>query len=257
MPTFEEVRATAERLPPNERLRLIRRLWQSMPAEYWPQQSDVERADVSRRLAKLNVERTDYVPWPIVERLMADCARSSGNQVYAVPRRFDLSTIFVVTIAFSLLFAGMRLLPFPPVASAIVGGYFALIGLGQAFLFRGNRPRTASMLVGALYYALLHFIFWQMSGPRAHPISSVVISSVFVLIFGAVLGFVAGTLVGSVFMFADLLRRALPRKIGEEGNTSQDNDGQQRSDFSNPRVPPEFDVSVPQQTAGSIESRAK
>ena len=192
MPSLHEVISNAEKLAPQERLRLIAMLWGSLPAESWPQQSDVELADVSRRLANLGVERSGSVPWPIVERLMADCARSSGNQVFAAPRRFDLSTIFVVTIAFALLLAGMRLLPFPPLASIIIGGYFALIGLAQAFLFHGNRPRTASMLVGALYYSLVTYIFWQMTGPRAYPVFNVLISAAFVIIFGAVLGFVAG-----------------------------------------------------------------
>jgi putative addiction module component (TIGR02574 family) len=209
MSALDDAILSAEKLQPAERLQLIKQLWRSIPVEYWPPQSDVEQADVSRRLANLGVERTDSVPWPIVERLMADCARSSGNQVFAAPRRFDLSTIFVVTVGFALLFAGLRLLPFPPFVSVIVGGYFALIGLGQAFLFHGNRPRTASMLVGMLYYAVGALIIWQLSGPRAYPLSDIVVTGIFVMIFGAVLGFAAGALVGSVFMIADFVRHSM------------------------------------------------
>jgi putative addiction module component (TIGR02574 family) len=206
MPALDDAVLAAEKLEPSERLQLIKRLWRSIPVDYWPPQSDMQVADVRRRLAKLGVEPAESVPWPIVERLLSDCARSSGNQVFAAPRRFDLSTIFVITIAFSLLFASMRLLPFPPVVSAIVGGYFALIGLGQAFLFRGNRPRTASMLMGGTYYVLVSYVLWQLSGPRAYATSDILVIAIFHLIFGAVLGFVAGTLVGSVFMLADWLR---------------------------------------------------
>jgi putative addiction module component (TIGR02574 family) len=209
MSALDDAILSAEKLQPAERLQLIKKLWRSIPVEYWPPQSDVEQADVSRRLANFGIERSDSVPWPIVERLMADCARSSGNQVFAAPRRFDLSTIFVVTMAFSLLFAGMRLLPFPPVVSVIVGGYFALIGLGQAFLFRGNRPRTASILVSMLYYALVALLVWQLRGPRAYPVSDIVVVAMLMMVFGAVLGYVAGALVGSVFMIADILRRSL------------------------------------------------
>jgi putative addiction module component (TIGR02574 family) len=216
MSALDDAISSAEKLQPADRLQLIKRLWRSIPRDYWPQQSDVQMADVSRRLAKLGVERTESVPWPIVEQLMADCARSSGNQVFAAPRRFDLSTIFVVTVAFALLFAGMRVLPIPPFVSVIVGGYFALIGLGQAFLFRGNRPRTASMLVGTLYYGLGALIIWQLSGPRARPTFDILISGVFVLIFGAILGFVAGALVGSVFMIADFMRNMMPRQMAAD-----------------------------------------
>jgi putative addiction module component (TIGR02574 family) len=222
MSALDDVILTAEKLEPAERLQLIKRLWRSIPIDYWPPLSDMQLADVRRRLAKLGVEPAESVPWPIVERLLSDCARSSGNQVFAAPRRFDLFTIFVITIAFSILFAGMRLLPLPPVASAIVGGYFALIGLGQAFLFRGNRPRTASLLVGGLYYVLVSYVLWQLSGPRAYPTSDVVVTAIFLLIFGAVLGFVAGALVGSVFMLADWLRSVTRERLARVTPTSHD-----------------------------------
>ena len=43
------------------------------------------------------------------------------------------------------------------------------------------------------------------------------------MIFGAILGFVAGALVGSVFMIADLLRNLMPRKIAAGDTGSHDN----------------------------------
>jgi hypothetical protein len=222
MPALDDAFLAAEKLEPAVRLQLIKRLWRSIPVDYWPPQSDMQSADVRRRMAKLGVEQTESIPWPIVERLLSDCARSSGNQVFAAPRRFDLFTIFVITIAFSILFAGMRLLPLPPVASAIVGGYFALIGLGQAFLFRGNRPRTASVLVGMLYYALVTYILWQLGGPRSYATSDIVVTGIFMLIFGAVLGFVAGALVGSVFMLADGLRSVTRQRLARVTPTFHD-----------------------------------
>ena len=71
--------------------------------------------------------------------------------IYSAPRRFDLATIMVVTLAYALLLAGLRLLRMPPSGVLHVAGCITCVGIGQALLFRGKRPRLSSILVGVAY----------------------------------------------------------------------------------------------------------
>ena len=87
--------------------------------------------------------------------MLADCVRSSRPKVYSAPRRFDLTTIFVVTSAYAVLFAVMTALKLPPSVSLISAGFITTVGIGHALLFRGLKPRTASLLVGAAVYGIV------------------------------------------------------------------------------------------------------
>jgi hypothetical protein len=213
MASLEDVFVTVEQLNPPDRLRLIKRLWETLPAEYWPERSDIELADVRRRLAKHDIQKMETVPWPIVERLLADCAHSTGSKLYAVPRRFDLATIFIVTLAYSLMFGVMSLLSFPPIASLLISGFITLVGAGQALLFRGNRPRAASLIIGATLYSLGTIAVWLYFGQRAYPPETLVGFIVFGVIFGAMLGYISGVIVGGVFLLADSMRRFVRSRI--------------------------------------------
>ena len=51
--------------------------------------------------------------------------------VYSVPRQYDLATLFVVSVAFALLFSVLRLLGASPVVFAVVTTFVALVGLGR------------------------------------------------------------------------------------------------------------------------------
>jgi putative addiction module component (TIGR02574 family) len=222
MSSLEDVFAAAGKLTPQERLRLIGRLWETLPADCWPAGSETETADVKRRLAKYDLQQLETVPWPIVERLVADCAKSTGSKVYAAPRRFDLATIFIVTVAYSLLFAGMSVVQFPPGVSLAVAGFITLVGTGQALLFGGNRPRTASLLVGTALYSLSMLVYWLVMGRRAYPPSVFLVAGTYVLIGGAMLGYLAGVMVGGVFFLADMLRRAPRLRKRQEDARIQD-----------------------------------
>lgn len=211
MSFFEESLSTAQRLPPVERLRLMRHLWESLSDESWPALSDEELIELRRHLSRRDISIAEAVPWPIVERLLADSMRSAHRKVYSAPRRFDLSTLFIVTVAFSLLFGGMRWLQFPAGVSLAVGGFIALVGFGQALLFGGRRPRTASLVIGALVCFLAMLGYWLAGGPRAYPTAYLLIVGGYTLVGGALLGYAAGAAVGGVFMLAELLRKARQR----------------------------------------------
>ena len=117
--------------------------------------------------------------------------------IYSAPRRFDIATVLTVMAAYALLFTAMRLLGWEPATLGVVGGFVTAVGIGQALLFGGNAPRIASVVVGAAYWA---FAVTVASGGNV----CLGFSSLF---WGGVSGYVAGTLVGGVFLVADAVRR--------------------------------------------------
>ena len=70
--------------------------------------------------------------------------------IYSVPRRFDLAMLFVVSFAFALMFGACRFFEMRAEVVLVLSGYFALIGVSQAVLFQGKRPRLASLVAGGL-----------------------------------------------------------------------------------------------------------
>jgi hypothetical protein len=129
------------------------------------------------------------------------------RKVYSVPRRYDLATLMAVTFAYALLFGGMRFWEFPPLAVGGVSLFVTLVGLGQAVLFRGRRPRAASAVMGILgFSAVLAWIVISNNDPISLPAAAIYSS-----IWGTILGYLAGVLVAGVFLIAELIRRLLRR----------------------------------------------
>lgn len=127
-------------------------------------------------------------------------------EVYSVPRRYDLATLFVVSSVFAVLFGGLRFLRFPPTAALSIGSFIVLIGIAQAILFRGARPRMASVLAGGLWFLVLSVWFLVRIGFSF----SLLAASSFFVIFGGGIGYLTGALIGGVFLVADHIRRTDP-----------------------------------------------
>lgn len=124
--------------------------------------------------------------------------------IYSVPRRFDLATLFVVSFAFALMFGACRFIGIRPVGVLVLSGSIALIGLSQAVLFQGNRPRLASLVAGGAIClvadSLARLVFLQVP---------YLAELFFATASGAILGYLAGCLVGTVFMLAEFCRTAI------------------------------------------------
>ncbi len=206
MSDYDETLHRAQSLPPDERLKMIGRLWVTLPREYWPPATADEIADANRLTSAQQIARGDEVPWAVVEQMLADCVRSSRPKVYSTPRRFDLATMFVVTTAYALLFAAMAALQFTPTASILTAAFITLVGIGQSVLFGGLRPRTASIAVGTASFCVL------MGGSLLFAGRMYFFAVVSGIIYGPVLGYIAGVMVGGVFLIADKLRRLLHRR---------------------------------------------
>lgn len=126
---------------------------------------------------------------------------TAAPEVYGVPRRFDMVTLLVVSVAFAMLFAFLRLLGASPTVSAMVLTFVAVIGIAQAVLFGGRYPRAASVIVGAI------------AGPTLTAIDSISVGYqpsteqwLTPSFFTTPLGYLFGAVIGGVFLVADRLK---------------------------------------------------
>src|SRR5262245_16662173 len=100
---LDELAHSAESLDPDDRMRLIARIWASLPEEYWAAPDPRERANVSFMLMAGDRQALRDLPRRIAHKVFNPPA-VPPEKIYSAPRRFDLATIFVVTFAYSLLF---------------------------------------------------------------------------------------------------------------------------------------------------------
>ena len=187
---FNQTLELAESFEAGDRLRLIARLWESLP--------DVHRASLGDLLVRGSLQ-------PLKPSI-----RRPSAKVYSAPRRFDLATIFAVTTAYSLLLAAMKGLNFPPITCSMVAGFIALIACAQALLFRGLKPRKASVFAGSAIYSAGIFCECFLD-PGFRPGSWLIVTVIYGVVFGGVLGYVGGVVVGGVFLVADVLRKRYTR----------------------------------------------
>lgn len=146
---------------------------------------------------------------PVIGYAMVNRATSSIDGLYSVPRRFDLATIMVVTIAYALLFVVMRLAQLSPIVFVLIAGTITSVGIGQALLFGGKNPRLSSVLAG-IACIFGYGVFANIAVGSLRP-GSLVILLIWSLIAGTSLGYVAGVAVGSVFLMTDMMRKSIQR----------------------------------------------
>ena len=77
-----------------------------------------------------------------------------ASDVASVPRRFGMGVLLILVTAFAVLFAAMRTIGVPPGLFVLVAVLFLGVTLGQILLFKGKRPREASLLVGGILFPL-------------------------------------------------------------------------------------------------------
>jgi hypothetical protein len=128
-----------------------------------------------------------------------------------VPKRFDLSTIFVVTAAYSILLGSLTALHVPSNFVIFLAAFITFVGIGQALLFCGRKPRLASVLVGAILTVLSTSVTVLYYGRV--PFTFAIYFVAYYSAFGSLFGYLAGVLVGSVFLLADVIRRRYKRPV--------------------------------------------
>lgn len=127
------------------------------------------------------------------------------DKIYSVPRRFDLSTLFVVSTLFAMLFAVLGALEQSSWNKLSWCFFFSGVGFAQAALYNGQAPRLASVLSGGL---ILPFLVVAATGLANAPFCL----GLGMLILGLPAGYIAGTLIGGVFLVADKLRNWLAQR---------------------------------------------
>jgi hypothetical protein len=207
----------AEALESNDRLRLIARLWASLPADHWAAPTPYELHEFERQLRAHAEGQLLDAPWEFVRNIVKNRSRPrppSALKLYSAPRRFDLFTIMIVTAAYAVLLSGMSALRFPPVHSCYVAVFITMVAVGQALLSGLSMPRAVSVYTGMIAYFLCT-ISYAFVEPRFDLFEMIPIAIFLSLLFGGILGYLAGVLVGGVFLVADVLRQRYGRQDDE------------------------------------------
>jgi hypothetical protein len=213
LPSVEQVQSLAELLSDNDRLRLVTRLWKTLPRDHQAALATLplERvqnsrhsnlADVGYSSARLPQESTGP---DLMDRIFN---REHTSELYSAPRRFDLASIFVVTAAYSILLGALSLMSTPPGVMVVVAGMLGIIAATQAMYQHVANPRGVSIVTGSIVFAIV-------CGIISLTIRGVLSGSLFVDVIivglpcGAILGYLMGTVVGGVFLVADMMRKRM------------------------------------------------
>jgi hypothetical protein len=205
-PTVDEVHRLARSLTHLNRLKLAARLWSSLPPTYRSALLQLQLEDFQNPEATVPAGPSSETSGPNLRRFLFD--RTNTSELYSAPRRFDLATIFVVTAAYSLLLGGLSALDFGPEVKFVAVGLLTVVAAGQALFHDQANPRGVSVMIGASAYALFTLAMWSMY-PRAFPRSFFFVVVINGLLFGSLLGYISGVLVGGMFLVAERLREKL------------------------------------------------
>ncbi len=156
---------------------------------------------------------------------MADPANHCRTSLYSAPRRFDVATIMVVTLAYAVLFGLLRLLRMSLGAVAVIAGFVTCVGLAQALLFGGKRPRLASIVISQVYIIGVYCyaaVLWDAS-PLWLMDPMVWLVWTVIAVTAAVVGYLTGAVIGSVFLLCDVWRGR--RRLGDASGEGRPQSG--------------------------------
>ena len=223
---LESAVAMGESLTPSDRMRLIARLWATLTPRECAMLVSIQFDGFGGPVGgSLPAKENPVVT--AIWRFLFDPTNTSG--LYSAPRRFDLATAFVVTSAFSILFAAMSLadrlllLEFQPQLTLIAGGLVTVVAIAQAWYFGIANPRGVSVITGAIAYTTLSCFFVPFAFRSIPGFFFVVVING--ICFGAILGYIAGVFVGGMFLVAGLLREQVSAHESQDTATDPDPSG--------------------------------
>jgi hypothetical protein len=208
-PSLSDVTAMAETLDPQDQVRLVARLSTSLSSmhraavvEYEPQLMHSSSDIRGTRVDSPTVASISSKLW---ERLFDPTYTS---RLYSAPRRFDLATLFVVTAAYSILFGAMSALHFyfGPLTKVVVGVLVTVVAVAQAFYKDTANPRGVSVVTGTIVQTLMMTLI-EIFAPQLFPEPALLVVGLYGVLGGAISGYLAGVLVGGVFLVAEALRK--------------------------------------------------
>ena len=138
-------------------------------------------------------------------------SRRTDNQ-YQVPRRFGLRTILVVTGSFAALLSAVQWTNTSLVDLILYASFVVVVAGSQIVLERS--PRLASILAGACFLSILKIATLIIAGGLAEMINTgpfIGLFSegrfIFLPLFGALLGYLAGTILAGLYLVIDTIQR--------------------------------------------------
>lgn len=162
--------------------------------------------------ARMNPMSTDEPEEPIepsppvsAQAPQADVYESPFAHEAGVPRRFGMGTLLLITAMYAVLFAVLRAFGLPPSAFLFVALFFTAVGLGQMLLFKGERPRRASVVVGAGFYAVATLVLFGYERVVHHrgTYPDLCFGLFWFPISGGIAGYCGGLLIAAVFLLID------------------------------------------------------
>jgi len=127
---------------------------------------------------------------------------------YQVPRRFGLRAVLVIVALFAALLSVVKWTDVSPVVLFFYASFVLVVGGAQVVFERS--PRLGSILAGAAFLPILKFAAFEVEGRldeiNVGPFMGLVSadgSLVYTLVFGALYGYLGGTLLASLFMALD------------------------------------------------------
>ena len=128
-----------------------------------------------------------------------------GSKIYSAPRRFDLATLFVVMIVYACLLGLFVGIGMPDAITFAILIFISAVAISQPVLFGGKMPRLASLLVGGVSLPIIIVLLTLIYAPDFN-IRAMIGGAICCSPLGLSFGYLAGALVGGVFLVADLVR---------------------------------------------------
>ena len=138
----------------------------------------------------------------LARKSATDATTPQQARTYQVPKRFGMLTIVFATAGIALVAAAFQALRIPKGASLMMLGFVAMVAIMQAIMDRV--PRSASVIGGMVYAAVVVLLFALSEGARA---DQIVVALLGAIIFGALYGYIAGAFIAGLFMGADAVTK--------------------------------------------------
>lgn len=150
----------------------------------------------------------------------SDSPQAPDRRAVGFPRQYGIRTMLIITAIYGVLFAFLAWLEAHPALFVLPAVFLAGVGLAQMFLFRGRRPREASLVAGSCLFfaaAALAVVISHLGGESGD--GGFLWAVVLAPAVGAALGYLVGVAIAGPFLVAKRLRH---RRAAAEDNPDGD-----------------------------------